>query len=52
MGDSFKQIRLISIFCDADTRELNELLRHGYKIEERISLLGGYKYLLEKNIGD
>lgn len=44
----YKQIRLIAVTKDEDTKELNELLMNGYEIKDRCYLLGGYKYLLEK----
>lgn len=45
---NYKQIRLITVTKDEDTKELNELLRKGYEIKEKFSLIGGYKFLLEK----
>lgn len=47
----YKQIRLITVTKDEDTKELNELLRNGYEIKKETYLLGGgYSFLLEATI--
>lgn len=49
----YKQIRLITVTKDEETRELNKLLRYGYEIKDKFYLIGGgYKYLLETTITD
>lgn len=48
----YKQIRLITVTKDEDTKELNELLKYGYEIKEKFSFIDGYKFLLEATITD